>query len=235
MTDIEELKHQGYVISTDFIAQLEPEEKDRFANYIKSTFFRPGEMVKVSRETVGSAIKQLQSQDGDVRVLESLNATADKALQIEKVYFYNERDIRFKLVNSDILFDCRYFVDSRPTLNMYGLVILHDDRLFAVSIDGVSIDEKVPPKILAGYEIQGEVEIGFGGVLGVNNRAEFLHFLENEADTKNCVCGEFYISDEGMETWCLSATAWLSGADEKELQLATAFIDEMISTAPKPN
>lgn len=230
MSDLEDLKNQGYDVATIFFERLEPEERDNFAQYLKSEFFRPGEKVKVDIESVDDSIMQVRKLGGDTRVLESLKAVAGKVLEIERVIFINERDVCFKLASSDLAFSAQYFVDSRPTLNMYGIILLHEDRLFAVSMDG-----QEPPKLLAGYEIQGEVELGFGGVLGVSNRAEFIHFLENDADIKNSLCGEFYISDEGMETWCLSAKAWFSSGSEKELELATTFIEEMIASAPKPN
>jgi hypothetical protein len=186
--------------------------------------------VRVCLDTVDTAIALVRRHKGDTRMLESLKAADQKVLEIEKVYYKHERDICFKLTSSDVLFSSEYFIDSRPTLHMYGVILLIDDRLFALQLDG-----KEPAKVLNGFEIQGEVELGFGGALGVSNRDEFKHLLENDAERKNSICGEFYISDEGMETWCLSAKAWFTGASPQELEVATSYVETMLAAAPRPN
>jgi hypothetical protein len=230
MVDFEQLLSEGYVVNKEFVTNLDPEEQKSFLHYLKSEFFRPGEKVRVCLDTVDTAIALVRRHSGDTRMLESLKAADQKVLEIEKVYYKHERDICFKLTSSDVLFSSEYFIDSRPTLHMYGVILLIDDRLFALQLDG-----KEPAKVLNGFEIQGEVELGFGGVLGVSNREEFKHFLENEVDRKNSMCGEFYISDEGMETWCLSAKAWFTGASPQELEVATSYVETMLSAAPRPN
>lgn len=230
MLDLDQLKSEGYVVNKEFITNLEPEEQANFLKYLRSEFFRPGEKVRICRDTVDRAIALVQRHNGDTRILDSLKAADQKVFEIEKVYFEHERDISFKLTSSDILFSAEYFIDSRPTVNMYGVILLIDDRIFALQLDG-----KEAAQVLNGYEIQGEVELGFGGVLGVSNREEFKHFLQNDADTKNSMCGEFYISDEGMETWCLSAKAWFTGASPQEIEVATSYVETMMSLAPKPN
>jgi hypothetical protein len=232
MVDFEQLLSEGYVVNTEFFTNLEPKEQANFLNYLKSEFFRPGEKVRVCRDKVDMAIDIVRRREGDTRMLESLKSVDDKVFEIEKVYYKHERDISFKLTNSDVLFSAEYFIDSRPTLNMYGVILLIDDRLFAVRLDG---NGNEPPRVLEGYEVQGEVELGFGGVFGVNNREEFKHFIQNDADSKNSMCGEFYISDEGMETWCLSAKAWFTSASPQEIDVATSFVETMLSSAPKPN
>lgn len=230
MVDFERLLSEGYVVNKEFVTSLEPEEQENFVHYLKSEYFRPGEKVKICADTVGTAISQVRRHNGDTRVLESLLAADQSVLEIEKVYFKHERDISFKLTTSDVLFSSSYFRDSRPTLNIYGVILLIEDRLFALELDG-----KEPAQVLNGYEIQGEVEIGFGGVLGVSNREEFKHYLENDADRKGSLCGEFYISDEGLETWCLSAKAWFTGASQQELEAANSYVESMLAVGPKPN
>ena len=230
MIDFDGLLNEGYVVNKEFIARLDSTEQENFVHYLKSEYFRPGEKVKICSERVDAAIAQVKRISGDTRVLQSLLAADQKVLEIEKVYFKDERDISFKLTTSDVLFDASYFRDSRPTLNMYGVILLVEDRIFALELDG-----KEPARVLKGYEIQGEVEIGFGGVLGISNREEFKTYLENEVERKGSLCGEFYISDEGMETWCLSAKAWFTGASPQELEVANSYVEEILSAGPKPN
>lgn len=230
MVDLEQLRKEGYDVSEAYVSNLEPDQHAHFATYLRAEYFRPGEKVRICLETVEKAIALVRQHNGDIRVLESLKAAADKVFQIERVRFNHERDVCFKLAASDMLFSAEYFIDSRPTINMYGVILLLDDRLFAVRLDG-----KEPPKAMEGYEIQGGVELGFGYALGVENRDEFKTYLENEADSKNCICGEFYISDEGMNTWCLSAKAWFTGASPQEIEVATNYVETMLSSAPKPN
>ncbi len=244
MIDIERLRSEGYVISKEYIENLSEDREPYFEAEIKRMFFNPGFAVRLDQEQV----KQMRTRlalggEPDVerdKLLASCQAAGNRSFVVERVHLVNTYSVSYKLEGVDVMFDSHFIIDARPTKHMYGLVISHQDKIFAVEFAGNNVDNMLA---VNAYEIRGGVEPGFGDLFDAKTLEELKtvletpeeHELQQQKDHYPARSGEFGIADTGDEVWALAYSSWYSGVDPKEMAAAIDLVEAAMNAAPKLN
>jgi hypothetical protein len=245
MIDRDRLKEEGFIISDQYIADVDEEGEQYFEAEIRRMFFNPGVKVRLHQDQIKALrTKYALANDPDSErdnTLASFAAAGERSFEVERVHLINPMAVTYKLKDVDVLIDARLVTDARATKHICGLVLVHDDRVFAVELDFTDYDN---PVAVEAYEIRGGLEKGFGDDFnGSKTLDEFKAALAipDEAQVQqgrehfDAVSGEFIIADTGDEIWALSYRVWSSGVSAREMAVAVECVEALMGSAPKLN
>lgn len=231
MTDLKELAQQGYTIDAEYLAGLGNDQaKQDYVDRLKRLAYQPGDQVRLRQNQILQWIEQFSAKPQMaeyVGVLKSLQNVGEKKLDIAQVHVDAVGDILYSFVGSDLKVEASFCTNPLPYIHEYGLLMLHDDRIWFVQID----DETSEAKRV--FEITQEPGKAARHQMDIDSNDSLVRHLKKEEC--QAISGEFAVEDHGVETWGLLYTPWQSGALPNELDRATAAIREIVSNALSPN
>jgi hypothetical protein len=227
MIDFERLKAEGYDVDPARYESTDDRFKPTFERDIKLAYYKPGTKIRLNQQTISEVLRRAAQRGDENPTIESFANAGDRHFEVERVYVRGDFEAGYVVKGVDLEIPGQFVTDARPTKHMFGIVLVHDDRLFAVELDG-NFDD---PKAKASYEIRGGVEEHFGFFWDVTDIDAMKAVLENREDGPfPAVSGEFTLADIDDGIWALSALSWSSGVNQLEVDAATHCIEaEMIS------
>ncbi|TLX16350.1 hypothetical protein [Rhizobium sp. MHM7A] len=231
MLDLLELARQGYTISPEILAGLGGDRGvETYVQRLKTLAYRPADQVRLRQDLISQWIDQFTSKPQMaeyVSVLHALKNVGDNRLTVERVYVDAVGDILYTFVGSDLKVEATFCTNALPFIHEYGVLTLHEDRLWFVHVD----DETSEARQV--FEITQEPGRAAQHQLGIDSLTSLAELLRSE--DRQAMAGEFAVEDHGAETWGLLYTPWSSSAPEKALASAMQAIQETMSVAPALN
>jgi hypothetical protein len=226
--ELVELRERGIDVSQDYWDALETEEqRERFLYGMKTQLCLPGEPVRINQKIVAQAL----SYHGNtpeisemVGMLQSLQNVGDRVMTVDRIIVDPAGRLFHTVTNSGMKIDDTFITHGNPHIHEYGLLTLHQDRLWFVQLS------ERDDSVLRVFEITQEPHRVFKNQLDVDSLTGIRQMLENEENQG--ITGEFSIEDHGAETWGMLFSPWTSGTKGVPLEKARALIEEALANRP---
>lgn len=231
MLDLQELARLGYSISPEHLDGLGGDQNvETYVQSLKNLAYRPGDQVRLRQDLISQWIDQFTSKPQMaeyVSVLHALKKVGDSRLNVERVYVDAVGDILYTFVGSDLKVEDTFCTNALPFIHEYGVLTLHEDRVWFVHVDDATSEAKRVFEITQGPGRAAQHQLGIDSLVSL---AELLRSEDHQA-----MAGEFAVEDHGAETWGLLYTPWSSSAPKEALASAMQAIQETMSVAPALN
>jgi hypothetical protein len=231
MVDFKELAQQGYSISSEYLVNFDSvTATEEYIARLKRMAYQPGDQVRLRQDQISvwiaqSAVKpQMAEYQG---VLKSLQNVGENKLEVDHVHVDNVGDVIYSFIGSDLKIEASFCTNALPFIHEYGVLALHEDRVWFVHINDQNSD------VMRVFEITQEPGRAAKHQIDVDSFSGLVQLLKNEES--QAIAGEFAVEDHGAETWGLLYTPWQSSAPVAELEKAILAIQEIVKNDFKPH
>lgn len=218
----------GIFVSDTYLASFQAgEERDAVSARILANVPHRGDKVRIDQNLVAATDLQFRGRPGTeeyLGVLQSLANLKDQQVEITAVYVDDEGDVSYNLNGSDLKVHRQFCQNALPVVHEFGLLIVHNETLWFVSMDDGNKPTGVFPLTMEPARV-AENQLGASALTGL---IEMLNGEENAAIT-----GEFGVEDHGSGQWGLAYTPWTAGAGDSVVEAGRAAI-EALAAHPAP-